>query len=395
MMQQIPPTASMSIPAIKPKTLLIVWIYHKAVGHVVEAISAAAQYKDSNPEISVSLLLNSNSRCDFVGFCPWIDSYYGIDPSEEPLDQLIQSLPKQWDYVIYPKRLSYRPDLYYTTELLAANTAAQKYLIAREGTEVHGDPSANRPHLGFNPGARFRIKLPQGEMEWAKTFRKSGELVVTVLLGGAGKSSMYPSLKTWQRIFDAILRRHPNARFWITGVTSDRRHGWIPAPRFNRYVQKLVESNPVIEGFIDVGLLRQMALIGESDVFLSPHSGFAFLAPCLGTPWLAISGGSWGEDFFAGMPFYCSLPRCPKYPCAHQMKNSCQLRTKLRVPVECMASFPKGRLDGICSAVGTLAGGAFSAEEAFAQYRSNAMEMGVDVAKLWRISDYFNRKERH
>ena len=50
------------------------------------------------------------------------------------------------------------------------------------------------------------------------------------------------------------------------------------------------------------------------DIFLSPHTGFAFLAPCVGTPWLAISGGNWPEYFFNNVPFYSVLPDNPDYP---------------------------------------------------------------------------------
>ena len=41
---------------------------------------------------------------------------------------------------------------------------------------------------------------------------------------------------------------------------------------------------------------------------LGPHTGFGMAALAVATPWLTISGGSWGEYFFNGVPFYSLLP---------------------------------------------------------------------------------------
>jgi hypothetical protein len=64
----------------------------------------------------------------------------------------------------------------------------------------------------------------------------------------------------------------------------------------------------------DIGLWNQVALLEVCDLVVSPHSGFSFLAMCVGTPWLTISGGNWPEYFFNGVPFYSVLPDNPDYP---------------------------------------------------------------------------------
>lgn len=52
----------------------------------------------------------------------------------------------------------------------------------------------------------------------------------------------------------------------------------------------LIATVPNYRSCYNVGLLNQMALIAPADLFIAQHTGFAFLAPGLGTPWLAISG---------------------------------------------------------------------------------------------------------
>ncbi len=69
-----------------------------------------------------------------------------------------------------------------------------------------------------------------------------------------------------------------------------------------------------MEDCFDIGLDRQLALLEACDFLISPHSGFSFLAPCVGTPWLAISGGDWCEYLFQDVPFWCDIPSDPGFP---------------------------------------------------------------------------------
>ena len=39
--------------------LLIAWVYHPAVGHLVEALQVAANYYSANPKLEIHVLVNS------------------------------------------------------------------------------------------------------------------------------------------------------------------------------------------------------------------------------------------------------------------------------------------------------------------------------------------------
>jgi hypothetical protein len=64
----------------------------------------------------------------------------------------------------------------------------------------------------------------------------------------------------------------------------------------------------------DRPLLEQVALVEASALLVSPHTGFSFAAGCVGTPWLAISGGNWHEYLFNGVPFHSLVPDTTRYP---------------------------------------------------------------------------------
>jgi hypothetical protein len=69
-----------------------------------------------------------------------------------------------------------------------------------------------------------------------------------------------------------------------------------------------------LSSVFDLPLFEQLAYVERSALLISPHTGLSFLAPVVGTPWLAISGGMWHEHFFNGVPFYSLLPDPERYP---------------------------------------------------------------------------------
>jgi hypothetical protein len=80
-------------------------------------------------------------------------------------------------------------------------------------------------------------------------------------------------------------------------------------------VEYLCASLPAAIDCFDQPIMDQIALMEASDLLISPHTGFAFAASTVGTPWLALSGGDWHEYFFNGVPFHSLLPDTTKYPC--------------------------------------------------------------------------------
>ena len=79
-------------------------------------------------------------------------------------------------------------------------------------------------------------------------------------------------------------------------------------------IEALLAAVPAATDCFDRPLLEQVGLIEASDLLVSPHTGFSFVASTVGTPWLTISGGRWHEYFFNGEPFYSLLPDPQRYP---------------------------------------------------------------------------------
>jgi hypothetical protein len=146
-----------------------------------------------------------------------------------------------------------------------------------------------------------------------------------------------PSPRAWKQMCAAFADAFPGVRMYITGLTyvNDRgeREGFDFGPADAHAIAAEVPG--VVECF-DIGMWNQLALIGQCDLFCSPHTGFAFLAPYVGTPWLTISGCPWPEYHFNSMPFYSALPNCPNYPaCAHK-ESECMRRWFECVQPDCM-----------------------------------------------------------
>ena len=82
------------------ETLLINWVYHRPVGHVIEAMRLARDFAAANGQLEISLLLNHEAPIELAQCHPSISHIYPIDlergssPRGFPPD-----LPREWDYV--------------------------------------------------------------------------------------------------------------------------------------------------------------------------------------------------------------------------------------------------------------------------------------------------------
>jgi hypothetical protein len=99
----------------------------------------------------------------------------------------------------------------------------------------------------------------------------------------------------------------------------------------------MAKEVPGIVDCFDIGTWNQIALIEECDLFCSPHTGFAFVAQFVGTPWLTISGCPWAEYLFNGVPFYSALPDCPNYPACSHRDSICMQRWFDGAQPDCMS----------------------------------------------------------
>ncbi|MBL8812545.1 MAG: hypothetical protein JNM43_20445 [Planctomycetaceae bacterium] len=375
------------------KRILIAWVYHGAFGHLVEAIEAANNYKTANPDCSVSVILCKAGSSDLVRYCPWIDTSYQID-CDQNLEPQLRQIPSEWDHVVYPVRLGNRPELWYGANLLEANHRLQRHLRARLGSQYDDGKLISGCALPCAGHARIRMKLPDSSLAWASEFRDSkASPVISVLLNGSAPFSGFPSIRTWRALLCRIAEEFPDASFLLTGLSVKSRFGFRLAQSRNRQIEKLSRDVPRLKYCFDVGLEKQLALIASSDIFLAPHTGFSFLAPSLGTPWLALSGSYWGDCTAGDTPFYFSVPKCECYPCYGNRKSLCKLRDLVHIPVPCVNELLLSRYQDVAAGIRHLMDSGFDLQKSFETYRQLAIRQGVNVRELWRIGDYFSQKE--
>ena len=58
--------------------LLIVWVYHPAVGHLVEALQVAANYYSANPKLEIHVLVNSKTPFVIGNYCEFISKVHPV-----------------------------------------------------------------------------------------------------------------------------------------------------------------------------------------------------------------------------------------------------------------------------------------------------------------------------
>jgi hypothetical protein len=129
---------------------------------------------------------------------------------------------------------------------------------------------------------------------------------------GSGNPRHYPSLASWMRIIEGLHRRFPHATVELIGKLRHEGHpGTTEIGRDD--LEALLDRYPFCRNRFDIDLLDQLTVVQRCSAFVSPHTGFAFAALAVGTPWLTISGGRWREFFRIGVPFYSVLPDPARY----------------------------------------------------------------------------------
>ncbi|MCR9053993.1 MAG: hypothetical protein ACE362_25140 [Phaeodactylibacter xiamenensis] len=332
--------------------------------------------------MKIHLLVHHKSPYLLGDYCNFIEAVYPIDDEHgkhtESISQL--KLPDTFDYVVFPKRLLYTPEDF-TSSLLACNRLLQKHFKARLWHGYNDTPDAHPQALTSAPYSAFTIQIPTEKISF-KLPTRIGYPLIAVMLKGASRQSIWPSFRTWKKIFNTIHLAYPNATFIITGLSRVHSKAKVSTAKAKETVTDFINSIPGAINAYDVGLDNQLGLIQRADVFLSPHTGFAFLAPCLGTPWLALSGGQWAEPMPARMPFYCVMPRCKKYPCNNgDIKIKCKLRLKFKQPIECMSNLTTKQED-IIQGLKKLLDEDYTFEKAYDDYAQLAFLNQVNLRKL-------------
>ena len=284
-----------------PESLLINYMEFANVGHVVEALRYALAYHSADPSRRIGVLLPSNSPLELASLCPFVHGVYPVSPMLTDLPGSLVEVPRGWDWIVdNPRR--HDPvhvaawdglDRYFDT--------TDRELEARLGRGVIGvEPPSYLPHQ------QLRLQIPTAVREGASALLGGAPVRIAVMPTGSGPRWHYPSTASWQLILHALRERHPGARFCLLGKLRDdgRTRSSLAADELAR----LAESFPDAIDGVDRPIVQQLALVEACDLFLSPHTGFGMAALAVATPWLTLSGGSWGEYFFNNVPFHSLLP---------------------------------------------------------------------------------------
>ncbi|HNR07920.1 MAG TPA: hypothetical protein PKM27_11440 [Saprospiraceae bacterium] len=298
------------------KKLLINWLYYHPVGHVIEPLKLAKGYQLANKNLEVYLIINADSPRELPDACPWIKKTYtvSLDEVQRCGAGALQKIPKKWDYVITDNRARWLVSGRDNENLIHAQDLLKKLLVAKvkKGyVEQSGIQKESILPIVGNP--KIKLPVPDKARDFAKKFKHRGPKIA-ILLGGSSGKNRSPGLKSWLRICQALVAAIPDLKIYFTGVSRSI-NGRTATRDFNREdVDDLINRLPGAEYAYDLGLWNQIALIETCDIFLSPHTGFAFIAPLVNTPWLEIATCPWPAYIFNDLPFYSVLPDCGSYP---------------------------------------------------------------------------------
>jgi len=292
--------------------LLINYWYAPPIGHAVEGLRYALGYHAANPDWKVSLLLNAATPTELAGCCPFVERVYAVPFNDfvhltaDPAAALA-AVPRRWDYVVQNHRVREASHDRFAG-FRAFFQAAHSHFEARFAVGLTGEPPPE-----YQPHQQLRLELPAAARSAALATIPTGRRAIAVVLAGSsGSRHLYPSAASWDLILSALARRYPDSVFCLIGKFRD--DGRTTSRLARVEVERLLRRIPGAIDCFDRPLLEQVGLVEASELLVSPHTGFSFLASTVGTPWLCLSGGNWHEYFFNGVPFYSLLPNPTRYP---------------------------------------------------------------------------------
>jgi hypothetical protein len=325
-------------------TLLLNTAHYNATGHLVEALKWAKGYSEQNDGLRIQLLLHAEAPLGLASACPWIERAYPVSLDQVAADTTaaacLRPIPRSWDYVVSSFRFH---DLDVRKEPTAAAfcDVFEKIFEARTARGFSPGFSAfdaadkeGTQALPYRLNAPIRIPVPENARRSVERLIVPGFKISIVPSGSLGTNS--PSVEGWRSICSALLEAFPEAHLYLTGISKDLvdRIAWRVARRparrrpiigaFSRAdIARMHRGLPRVHDCFNIGLPNQLALLEASDLLVAPHMGFAFLAPCVGTPWLAVSACRWHEYLFNDVPFVSVLPDCGWYPAHEDNEDGC------------------------------------------------------------------------
>lgn len=297
--------------------ILINHIYYNPVGHVLEALKMAKGFFNANKKIEIHVALNKDTTYELANACPWIKKVYAVDTQDilknGEKSKSFKAIPKKWDYVLHELRILGEAEVNITRKgFVNYYQLAQKTFDARwQGNLWEKEKYPKK--LKYKPNSKIELKLPERSLDFAKKKYCHKGPKICIMLGGSAGRAYYPSIQTWIKIIKLLNKKIPNLKIYITGISESKEGRTSTQAYAKKEIEQLERLEYVINAY-DIGLWNQLALLKGCNVFISPHTGFAFLAPCVNTPWLAISGGDWPEYFFNDVPFYSVFPDDKNYP---------------------------------------------------------------------------------
>ncbi|VEP18303.1 conserved hypothetical protein [Hyella patelloides LEGE 07179] len=377
------------------RTLLINWLYYHPVGHAVEGFAVAAEYYAANPDLEIHLLLNSRTPVELAKSCSWVAKCYPIDVDEIAIEgelaNCLQELSKDWDYIVYSRRWL-NPKGNYSQKLINSHNIINNLCKARLWQGIRGEPGqGNTIAPDFRTETKFKMSLPESARRYAKQFKQQN-LIFSILLAGSSSEKIYPQIRWWKLLFQNLNEAFPQIRLLVLGHTKSKSGRTTTHTYCQTELEELFSTIPNAINCYDTGIFNQLALIELSDLFISPHTGFAFLAPSVGTRWLAISGVRWPDPTYANMPFYSVLPPCPQYPCFQDMKLECRTRICLNQSVSCMDKELDLRIPEVIEGAKHLLNPDFDLSAAIETYRTSAVKKNVNLDRLYTLKILEERK---
>jgi hypothetical protein len=292
------------------KKLLLNYVYWPPVGHVLEAAKYAKGFYDANNNLEISVLLNKDSPNEMIKLCPWIKKTYSIDLSDS--SKGLAKIPKKWDYVVIDKRAR---DFYsMSSELKGFHQDFFEKVNAKlwKGYTNFWKVGEKSP-LKYIPNSKVALKQGPKPRDFMKKKLKSKKNIC-IMLGGSGGPGKYPSIESWIYILKELKENFPKYDLILTGVLKNNSGRTFTKSYGSKEIGKLKKEIPEIKDMYNIGLMNQVALVEACDLFISPHTGFGFIAPLVDTPWLAISGSNWPEYFLNDVSFYSAMDGLKHYP---------------------------------------------------------------------------------
>ncbi len=378
------------------KRLLLNFVYWMPVGHVVEALKYTKGFIDSNRGIEVYVAINSASTPELLNECSWIKGVYPVNVEEiwkygEKAKSFVK-IPKEWDYIVTDKRSKKLADSGYEQKMKKYHLLVQNNFIAYWKGYTDSWYSEGLPRgLSYKQNSRINIKVPKHALKYIKKRLKKDKFRIVVLLAGSADAGEYPTIDSWIYILKEIKKIYPEVSFYITGVMKSENGRTSTSAYSEKEINKLFSETDAVNCY-NIGLWNQIALVEESDIFFSPHTGFAFLAMCVNTPWLVLSGGNWPEYIFNDVPFYSILPKSKEYPFYASKINFKDLDSNTKRKVSKMDQ--KGvneRMHDIIKGIKLLRNKAFTYNKAVKEHVKNIDKAGINKKALFwfdRIQDF-------